>query len=290
MSESNTTVENTPVSRTITIYATRGNSEPVDIISSAVTWGDFIPEVKAAGYNINKVLCTESHRRSDLVNKLALLPEVDFTIFIRNKETKSGAEELSYKELRAAISGFINADGDVAKEHFNQTKNYTTKTTAELRSLHASYSPKQAGTEEVVEVVESSASNVADVVESVAQAKVVIVTNSDRLTKIELLLTEIQCATSNEEIGERISLIQDEIVGLRGAIIEDSEEVPVQTVEETVAPTVDPAEAGRLQAQEEARQAEEAKIAEERRVTEAEAQAKKDRKDALAKQAKELGL
>jgi hypothetical protein len=39
MSESNTNAaENTPASRTITIYATRGNSEPVDIISSAVTW------------------------------------------------------------------------------------------------------------------------------------------------------------------------------------------------------------------------------------------------------------
>jgi hypothetical protein len=99
MSESNTNaVENTPVSRTITIYATRGNSEPVDIISSAVTWGDFIPEVKKAGYSVDKVLCTESHTRMDLVNKLAILPLVHFTIFIRNKETKSGATELVQKK------------------------------------------------------------------------------------------------------------------------------------------------------------------------------------------------
>jgi ribosomal protein S17E len=61
----------------------------------------------------------------DLVNK-SYLTLVDFTIFIRNKETKSGATELSYKQLRAAIAGFMSEDFNRAKAHFG---NYTTKTT-----------------------------------------------------------------------------------------------------------------------------------------------------------------
>jgi voltage-gated potassium channel Kch len=294
MSETNnTTVENTPVSRTITIYATRGNSEPVDIVSNATTWGDFIPEVKAAGYNIDKVLCTESHTRMDLVNKLAILPTVDFTIFIRNKETKSGAE-LSYKELRAAISGFIAADGDVAKEHFNQGKNYTTKPTEELRLLHDSYSPakqevlKEEATQEVVEAVET---NVADVVESVAQAKVIIVTNTDRITKIELLLSQIKEATPNEEISDRIEMVMDEVAGLRTAIENDTvENLTEETVEKAVTNTVDPAEEGRLKAVEEARLAEEAKIADEKKAENEAKEIAIARKKKLADEAKALGL
>jgi hypothetical protein len=252
MSESNTNaVENTPVSRTITIYATRGNSEPVDIISSAVTWGDFIPEVERAGYSVNKVLCTESHTRMDLVNKLAILPLVDFTIFIRNKETKSGAEELSYKELRAAIAGFMSENINRARAHFG---NYTTKTTVLLRELHASYSPiiveEQLEMEEVVET------NVADVVESVAL--VAEITNTERVEKISALLVGISTCTSNEEILERVSIIEEEIEGLRTAIVANSPE-----------------------AIEQARENELAKLA---------AETKAIRREALANQAKELGL
>lgn len=277
MSESNTNaVENTPVSRTITIYATRGNSEPVDIISSAVTWGDFIPEVERAGYSVNKVLCTEGHTRMDLVNKLAILPVVDFTIFIRNKETKSGAEELSYKEVKAAIKQFMIEDEVQAKAHFG---NYTTKTTADLRSLHASYVPVTAQVE-MEEVEEVATVNAADLVEAVAESKVIYTTNDIRVDKISNLLEEILAYTPNEEIQERVAEIQNEIIGLKGAVTEDSEEVFTQEKETVV---VDPAEEGRLQAVENAR------IAEVKAKQEAE-KAKQARKDALAKQAKELGL
>jgi len=289
MSDSNTTpaVENVQVARIITIYATRGNSDPVDVSSNAVTWGEFIPEVQKAGYSIDKVLCTEGNTRMDLVNKLAILPTTDFTIFIRNKETKSGAE-LSYKELRAAISGFIATDGDVAKDHFNKDKNYTTKATADLKELHASYKPKQAGSEEVVEVSEvvEASLNVADIVETVVQAKVVVVTNADRVGKISALLIEIGGNTGNSEVLDRIEMIQDEIAGLSNAVEEDS----TATTTEVPTNNVDPAEEGRAQAREEARLAEEASMAAEKKAKEEAEQAVRARKERLAKEAKFLGL
>jgi hypothetical protein len=286
MSESNTNaVENTPVSRTITIYATRGNSEPIDIISSAVTWGDFIPEVKKAGYSVDKVLCTESHTRMDLVNKLAILPLVDFTIFIRNKETKSGATELSYKELRASIAGFMSEDFAAAKAHFG---NYTTKTTVLLRELHASYSPVvvEEVVEEQLEMEEVVETNVADVVESVAVAVTKRTTNADRVEKISALLVGIVSCTSNEEILERVGIIEEEIEGLRAAITDDEEETFIQ--EET--PIFDAEAEGKAQAVAEAKAKEEAKMAEEAELSRLAKEAKKIRKNALANQARELGL
>ena len=123
--------------REIVAYATKGGK--IAKINTAVkTWGELKPLLKREGYDLNSLLAAESINRADLVNDLAVLPEGPFRVFLRPKQTKSGAD-LPYKEVRAKVQELIASDGDVAKAHFNEGKNYTTKKGDELNVLLNSY-------------------------------------------------------------------------------------------------------------------------------------------------------
>ena len=123
--------------REIVAYATKGG-KIAKINSDVKTWGELKPLLKREGYDLNSLLAAESINRADLVNDLAVLPEGPFRVFLRPKQTKSGAD-LPYKEVRAKVQELIASDGDVAKAHFNEGKNYTTKKGDELNVLLNSY-------------------------------------------------------------------------------------------------------------------------------------------------------
>ena len=123
--------------REIVAYATKGG-KIAKINSDVKTWGELKPLLKREGYDLNSLLAAESINRADLVNDLAVLPEGPFRVFLRPKQTKSGAD-LPYKEVRAKVQELIAFDGDVAKAHFNEGKNYTTKKGDELNVLLNSY-------------------------------------------------------------------------------------------------------------------------------------------------------
>ena len=123
--------------REIVAYATKGG-KIAKISTDAKTWGELKPLLKREGYDLNSLLAAESINRADLVNDLAVLPEGPFRVFLRPKQTKSGAD-LPYKEVRAKVQELIASDGDVAKAHFNEGKNYTTKKGDELNVLLNSY-------------------------------------------------------------------------------------------------------------------------------------------------------
>ena len=123
--------------REIVAYATKGG-KIAKINSDVKTWGELKPLLKQEGYDLNSLLAAESINRADLVNDLAVLPEGPFRVFLRPKQTKSGAD-LPYKEVRAKVQELIASDGDVAKAHFNEGKNYTTKKGDELNVLLNSY-------------------------------------------------------------------------------------------------------------------------------------------------------
>ena len=123
--------------REIVAYATKGG-KIAKINTDAKTWGELKPLLKIEGYDLNSLLAAESINRADLVNDLAVLPEGPFRVFLRPKQTKSGAD-LPYKEVRAKVQELIASDGDVAKTHFNEGKNYTTKKGDELNVLLNSY-------------------------------------------------------------------------------------------------------------------------------------------------------
>ena len=124
--------------REIVAYATKGG-KIAKINTDVKTWGELKPLLKREGYDLNSLLAAESINRADLVNDLAVLPEGPFRVFLRPKQTKSGADYLPYKEVRAKVQELIASDGDVAKAHFNEGKNYTTKKGDELNVLLNSY-------------------------------------------------------------------------------------------------------------------------------------------------------
>lgn len=123
--------------REIVAYATKGG-KIAKINTDVKTWGELKPLLKREGYDLNSLLAAESINRADLVNDLAVLPEGPFRVFLRPKQTKSGTD-LPYKEVRAKVQELIASDGDVAKAHFNEGKNYTTKKGDELNVLLNSY-------------------------------------------------------------------------------------------------------------------------------------------------------
>ena len=123
--------------REIVAYATKGG-KIAKINTDVKTWGELKPLLRNEGYDLNSLLAAENINRADLVNDLAVLPEGPFKVFLRPKQTKSGAD-LPYKEVRAKIQELIASDGDVAKAHFNVDKNYTTKKGDELNVLLNSY-------------------------------------------------------------------------------------------------------------------------------------------------------
>jgi hypothetical protein len=90
--------------RKITVYATQGQQMKT-IESNAEFWSDLKSELSREGYNLTSLHATENINRTDLVNDGAKLPEGEFTIFLRPKQTKSGGkfDKLSFKELRAEV-------------------------------------------------------------------------------------------------------------------------------------------------------------------------------------------
>ena len=90
--------------REITIYATRGG-QMKKIMTSATTWGELQPLVRREGFDLSSLLAAENINKSDLVNDLAVLPATAFRLFLRPKQTKSGA--LDRKECFATIKSHI---------------------------------------------------------------------------------------------------------------------------------------------------------------------------------------
>lgn len=125
------------VQREITIYATRGG-DLKKITTDVATWGELKPLIQAQGFDVKNLLAAESITRMDIVNNMAILPTVPFRVFLRPTQTKSGYDS---KTVRGYIQAAIAKEGQSAKEHFNQGKNYTTKKADVLTELWDSYKP-----------------------------------------------------------------------------------------------------------------------------------------------------
>jgi len=122
--------------REITIYATRGG-QMKKIMTNVSTWGELQPLVRAEGFDLGSLLAAENINKSDLVNDLAVLPATDFRLFLRPKQTKSGA--LDRKECFAAIKIYlVNHPQDKAKFTVDG-KNVTQLSTAVVQDLVAKY-------------------------------------------------------------------------------------------------------------------------------------------------------
>jgi hypothetical protein len=130
-----------PVSqeREITIYATRGG-QMKKITTSATTWGELQPLVRREGFDLSSLLAAENITKTDLVNDLAVLPTTAFRLFLRPKQTKSGA--YNRKECFEVIKiHLLNHPEDKANFSING-RNVTQLPTGTVQELVAKYCQK----------------------------------------------------------------------------------------------------------------------------------------------------
>jgi hypothetical protein len=284
--------ETTNATFTVTIYATKGGKK-VKIETAAKTWAQLKPEVRNAGFDVDKMHATEGIKKTGLVIDAAEIPQQNFYLFLTPKETKSGADRstassMKYKDLKAAIKEDVEAFGDAAKSHYG---NYTTATTAKLQEMFGSFvEPVGAGAvKEKAAPKKKADKNVADVVESVKEAKQIPVTNADRAVTVRGKLEAISANTDNEDLKDRISDFLEEFVGIEAEIAADTKEkdptefvgdnsnvVASAPVAETPAAPAEPVES------------EEDRIA--REEAEEQARLDKEENDELAKMTNDFGL
>lgn len=123
-----------PVSqeREITIYATRGG-QMKKIITNAKTWGELQPLVRREGFDLDSLLAAENINKTDLVNDLAILPSSAFRLFLRPKQTKSGA--LDRKDCFIVIKSFLSIYPEEKSKFIIDGKNITQLSTPVLQEL-----------------------------------------------------------------------------------------------------------------------------------------------------------
>lgn len=134
--------------KTITVVST-GSSKAKAIETGALNWGDLQKELTNNGVTHSGMKAVIGKSKLNLESPDAILPDDSFTLFLFPTRTKSGAgytaaqiAAMPFKDVRAAIKSAIDADASAA-DHFNSGgKNYTNKSTDELKKLLTSYKPK----------------------------------------------------------------------------------------------------------------------------------------------------
>lgn len=112
----------------ITIYSTKGKQKYVHE-TSATTFGELKNELRNE-FDFNSLTATENITRRDLTVDSALLPTEDFNLFLRPKQTKLGASNLSYREAKDLVKSSSDNTKEAIKIHFGA--NYTNLSTQDL--------------------------------------------------------------------------------------------------------------------------------------------------------------
>lgn len=125
----------------VKVYSTQMGEKEID--TQALDWGGLQQELRRNGISYKGMKSVIGETKHTLEVDSAGIPQTDFTLFLMPVKTKSGLcldcdpSNMSYKELRGGIKEILDGDdSDKAKNHFNDEKNYTTKSTDVLRSLY----------------------------------------------------------------------------------------------------------------------------------------------------------
>lgn len=135
------------VSRVITVFSQQGkNNNPITF--TGTTWKELKQDLRRAGYNIDEMSAQESTQNHELSVDDAIIPTVDFFLYLFPVETKSGlaakkAPLPSRKDLNKSVKDYIDADGKEAKEFF---KGYTTMSSEDVAKLLGKYGKKKGKT------------------------------------------------------------------------------------------------------------------------------------------------
>jgi hypothetical protein len=124
----------------VKVYSTQMGEKEIE--TSAQDWGGLQQELKRNGISYSGMKSVIGETKHTLEVDSAGIPQTDFTLFLMPVKTKSGIcadcdpDVMSYKELRGSIKDILDGD-ETAKSHFNSNgKNYTTKSTVDLRELY----------------------------------------------------------------------------------------------------------------------------------------------------------
>lgn len=139
------------MSRKITVYTT-GSGVGKVIETSSVNWGQLKAELGKEGVGTSSMKAVIGKTKTNLEHSEAIIPDEDFTLFLFPEKTRSGApvytdaqiKAMSFSEIRAALKVISGESEATFKAHFNVGKNYTTKTTDEIKALLISYQAKNA--------------------------------------------------------------------------------------------------------------------------------------------------
>jgi len=213
--------------REITIYATRGG-QMKKITTDVRTWGELQPLVRREGFDLSSLLAAENITKHDLVNDLAVLPEGNFRLFLRPKQTKSGAPDR--KECFAIIKAHL-AQHPHDKHKFSiDGKNVTQLSTPVVQDLVAKYC-NGASVPAVTEAVKQKAPK-AEKAEPVKESKTEsnVATEARGLTEFEKveealnLVAPLSGYSSYAKVEKHLKYLKDEVNIANGGVKEETEE------------------------------------------------------------------
>jgi hypothetical protein len=199
-------------SREVTIYATRGG-QMTKITTDVKTWGELQPLVRREGFDLGSLLAAENINKTDLVNDLAVLPEGNFRLFLRPKQTKSGAPDR--KECFAIIKVHLAANpGDKAKFSIDG-KNVTQLSTPVVQDLVAKYcnaaiAPAPAPVQEKAPKAEK-ASKVEEKTTGTPVSEARGLTDAERVEQALALVAPLSGYDSYAKVEKHLNRLSDEV-------------------------------------------------------------------------------
>jgi len=192
------------ISREITIYATRGG-QMQKITTDVTTWGELQPLVRNAGFDLSSLLAAENITKTDLVNDLAVLPTTAFRLFLRPRQTKSGA--LDRKECFAAIKvHLLNHPEDKNKFSING-RNVTQLPTATVQELVAIHCVKATATANSRTVNES----VREVVGTLPEVDDTDLTDVEKVEEAIALISSLDSYDSHYKANKHLNRLLEEV-------------------------------------------------------------------------------
>lgn len=135
----------------VTIYSTKGKSGSFE--TSATKWGEIISQVENIVGDLSNLIPTENVGKTTLQHVDAVLPDTNFTLFLRPSKTKSGVDfsEMSFIDLRDFIKENPEAKTFLKGVALDKGKSWTQLSLAEIREGLEDYTDSAFGEEEDVE-------------------------------------------------------------------------------------------------------------------------------------------
>ena len=194
--------------REVTIYATRGG-QMKKITTAVKTWGDLQPLVRREGFDLGSLLAAENINKTDLVNDLAVLPEGNFRLFLRPKQTKSGAPDR--KECFAIIKAHLaNHPGDKSKFVIDG-KNMTQLSTPVVQDLVAMHCHGTKVAAPVSAPVQEKASKAEEKTTGTPVSEARGLTNAEKVQEAINLISSLEGYPSYAKVHKHLDRLLDEV-------------------------------------------------------------------------------